>query len=170
MTTTGTGFTGGCQSTFYIPFLNAYIICDMSSTQQHGFFTTTLTSALSSWTQFNFVYTQQYIYQPDDVPTLKIYSGTNYVVRAHSNGTTWSAMTVPSGTVYFKSWFVYTSNFIASGQFLGYNGNNQWTPSSVLTLPPTTNTTYQEGQIWYNQTTSTLQCYIGGAIKTISAS
>jgi len=178
MTTSGTGFTGGCQSTFYIPFLNAYVICDMSGTQQHGFFSTTLTSALSSWTQFNFVYTQQYIYQPDDVPTIKISSGANYVIRSHSNGnveystngTTWSALTLPSGTVYFNSWFVYTSNFIAAGQFLGYNGNNQWTPSSVLTLPPTTNTNYEEGQIWYDATTSTLKCYIGGALKTITVS
>jgi len=91
-------------------------------------------------------------------------------VEYSTNGTTWSALTLPSGTVYFNSWFVYTSNFIAAGQFLGYNGNNQWTPSSVLTLPPTTNTSYQEGQIWYDATTSTLKCYIGGVLKTITVS
>ena len=27
--TSGTGFTGGCQSVAYVSFLNAYIICDM---------------------------------------------------------------------------------------------------------------------------------------------
>ena len=79
--TGGTTYTTGFQSCDYIPFLNAYIVSDMSN---HGFMTSTLQINLNAWTAFSFYYSASTIYDPDQFPTFRIASGTNYVIRSHN--------------------------------------------------------------------------------------
>jgi len=176
--TSGTGFTGGCQSVAYVSFLNAYIICDMGSSTQHGFISSTLQPNLTSWTQFNFYYAVQYIYGPDDFIPMRITSGTNYIIRSHNqgsvaeystNGTSWTPLTLPSGTFYFDTVTSLSLSSFVSGDLLNWNGS-KWTPTGVLNLPTSTNSSPSNGQIWYDNSSNTFKFYQNGSTSTLSGS
>ena len=168
ITPNGSAPVGGCQVCTYNSTKGVWIFADMNTGTGVGFQDSVLQGTVAQWTNFNWVYTQQYSYKNDNWFAYAI-GATTYMVRSHQNGNV-------EYSANLSSWSAIPS--LASGWNTSFSFNT-WVSSLVSTVVnndlmlyknPTSKWVNLNSQTIYRKLAVPIRCLVNSSFADITSS